>query len=240
MPRADNRDVSSRVMTVTTTNYFPRVHRVPGRTHARLRPRSAPLVAQATKRARDFSAAPFAGKKVSAPRRGGLFATDRTHIACDVCTTGKWYPRTAARVESRAPRGVGVARVKGAQKWKRRGRLARELACLPACLPTCLPACRRPSSPPETRLAACGFALPLFAESLLFFQRGACPSSPSPFILEAFLSVAPLENSTAPPSCNPSYSLRQVEVVDSAFSSQVHVYGVSWKYERWWLSIFDI
>lgn len=146
---------------------------------------------------------------------------------CARQVNGTRAPRPCrARVESRAPRGAGVARVKGAQKWKRRGRLARKLACLPAYLLTC----RRPSSPPETRLAACGFALPLFAESLLFFQRGACPSSLSPFILEAFLrrSAGELDRVTA---LQP-FLFRQAEVVDNAFSSQVHVYGASWKYER--------
>jgi len=161
-------------MTVTTTDYFPRVHRVPGRTHARLRPRSAPLVAQATKRARDFSAAPFAGKKVSAPRRGGLFATDRTHIACDVCTTGKWYPRTAARVAS-TTRSRSRARERRTEVETPRqiGKGTRLPACLPAYLLTCLP---------TTEFAAGDTAGRLWLRSAAFRRV-------SPFLPERCLSL---------------------------------------------------
>lgn len=122
--------------------------------------------------------------------------------------------------------------MKGAQKWKRCGRLARELACLPTCLPACLPADaddrvrrRRHGWPPVASLYR-------FSPRLSFSSREVLVPHLRPPLPSMPLGIAPLENFTAPPRCNPSYSLRRAEVVDSAFSSQVHVYGVSSKYER--------
>lgn len=182
--------------------------------------------AGATKRTRDFSTRPrlYAPAKRSAHRGaalGGLCSPMfRAYIACDVCTTGKWYPRTAlrrvpCRAESRATSGRSRARETRTEvetPW-RIGKGA-------------LSACRRrrPSSPPETRLAACGFALPLFASLSPFLrERGACPSSP-PLLRSR---AASLRWKTLQPFL-PAPPRRG----GSAFSPQVHVYGVSSKYER--------
>lgn len=143
--------------------------------------------------------------------RGRLFAIGRTHIACDVCTTGKWYPRTTALVPSREHRATVAARETRAEvETPRRIGEGASLAC------------RRPSLPPETRLAACGFALPLFAR-LFPFLRERC----------LFLLSLPLADiARRRSSCHRVATLLTCFAArhgGSAFSLQVHIYGVSSK-----------
>lgn len=161
-----------------------RIHYVP----ARLRPRFAPFVARAQRSAHAIfprvrgSMRRQKGQRTAA-QLGGLFVDVRAYIACDVCTTGRWYPRTALRraVPSREQRTVGATRETRTEVEtpRRIGKGA-------------LSAYRRPSSPPETRLAACGFALPLFA-SFSFSPRERCLSLISPFTSKP-RGVAPLED----------------------------------------------
>lgn len=152
----------------------------------------------------------FLPAKRSAHRAGCLPPVEHTsRVMCARQVNGTRAPR--GNSESRAPRGVrSRARVKGVQKWKRRGRLAREsLACLlVACLPTCLAAddrvCRRRHGwPPAASL--CRFSLRLSP-----FLRERCLS---PFSLKTAQRRSALEE-----NFNPSYSLCRVEVVDSAGS----------------------
>jgi len=85
----------------------------------------------------------------------------------------------------------------------------------------CLPADDRLRSLlPETRLAACGFALPLFA-SLLFSAREVLV----PLYFEA------ARHRSAGRLCNPSCPSRPRHAEVVAFSPQVHIYRVSPKYE---------
>ena len=96
----------------------------------------------------------------------------------------------------------------------------------------CLPADDRlRSSLPETRLAACGFALPLFA-SLLFSAREVLV----PLYFEA------ARHRSAGRLCNPSCPSRPRHAEVVAFSPQVHIYRVSPKYEgnKKYLSLFLI
>lgn len=88
----------------------------------------------------------------------GIRAVARTHIACDVYTTGKWCSREPNRGHAVyvcmtviGPYSKRAQKSKLPAVWIGKG------------------AHRRRPSLPETRLAACGFALPLFS-SLLFYQ----------------------------------------------------------------------